>query len=223
MTLAIVAFAPRAADRDPGRLAAIAAERVVLVPVQQALGLAQRADDVGRDQPLGGDGAQVDERQVAALLRVVVRGRLDQPREQRAVAVAAEEHAVGGVAERLGLLESEQRVVRVAVELQCRDLAREDHAARGRGGAQPLEEGMVLALTGHAVERVEGEAGGLGPIEQGCLRTRLAPAPTGYPALVMGRVASVHCRGRSRPTMDLEADRSRPILSPSIDLRRDSR
>ena len=61
MASALDAFAPRAADRGLRRLAAIGAEAVVLVPVQQALCLAQRSDDVRRDEALVGDGAQVDE------------------------------------------------------------------------------------------------------------------------------------------------------------------
>ena len=91
----------------------------------------------------------------------------DQLGEQSAIAVTSEKHRVRRVAERLGLGESEQRVSHLTVGLQRRNFAREDEAARLTMGAKPGDEGFVLALIGHAIQRVEREAGGLRTIVQG--------------------------------------------------------
>ena len=167
---AIFAFAPRTTDRGARRLAAVGAERIMLVPVEQALGLAQSADDIGRHEPLVGDRAQVDERQRAALLGIIVARRLDQLGEERAVSMTAEEHGVGRAAERLRLGEGEQRVVAGLFGLEGGDLAREHEVARPGMIAQAGDESFVLPLVGHAVQRVEREAGGVRSIEQVDLR-----------------------------------------------------
>ena len=74
------------------------------MPGEQALPLRQRADHVGREKPLLGDGAQVDEGEIAALPRRLGSGCVDEMGEQRAAPVEAEQNRVPGGAEIRGLV-----------------------------------------------------------------------------------------------------------------------
>ncbi len=151
--------------------AAIAAETVPPVPVEQALGLTQQAIDFGRHGVFDRHGAQVMDEQVVASGDKKL-PRIDQPAligdilDQHGLVieklgeignalVRAEQGAFACCADCLGLCAGEKRIIAVGLAFQHRPVAANDQKTAGSGIHQPVEEIGIFAPVGQPVERID--------------------------------------------------------------------
>ena len=100
LRLALRAVAPPAALRHVGRRAAIGAEAMTRMPVQQRLGLRERRQMIDRDQTLHRDRAQIGDEKVLARFQAFGEFRIEPDAEPGGVALQTEEQRLHVVCER---------------------------------------------------------------------------------------------------------------------------
>jgi hypothetical protein len=135
---------------------------MALVPVHQALGLGHRAERAGRQQSLHGDRPQVDGDEIVAALVVFRRRRIELHGKDRDDAIEPEKGRFPGAAHVGGLGGGEQGVEAVARAPQHRDVAAQHQHPCRRVRGERGHVGLVIAVLGAPVERIDGitEAGG---------------------------------------------------------------
>ena len=149
--------------------AALGAEAVAGVPVQNALGLRHHAEQWRGQQALHGEAAQV-EADVAAVALTRFGSRLVEARgEDRARLVLPEQRGLACRAKARQFAAAEKRVERRAALAQQGNIAREDQMARAGCRPQAGDESSVIAAVGEAVERVGSIAGAGGSVGIGLL------------------------------------------------------
>ena len=174
LRLADVAFAPPARRRDARHRAAIGAMAVAHMPIHQRLGLAEHADQIGRQQALHRDRAHVDQREIVAAghghhppVEKAVAGigtQFDRPvfqqkcEDRRAAGQQAEQRGLARRAETIGFAQGKERIEAFGALSHDRRVAAEDQRARVGPGALGGQKRLVLALFRDPVERIDREA-----------------------------------------------------------------
>ncbi len=170
--------------------------------MHQRLGLAEHADEIGREQALDHDRAHVEQREVVAARRdhhapveeavAAVGAQFDRfvceqgGEDRRAVGQKSEQRVEAGRADAGDLIEREQRLEALGALVQNRRVAAKQQRARIGARAQCGEETGVLAAVGDAIERIGDEAERLRParrFEKSLIHVFNAPCqPVGRPA-----------------------------------------
>ena len=122
------------------------------MPAQHGLGLRQRRQVLRGDEPLHGDGAQVDDAQSRPRLERLDRALLEPDTETRRSVLEAEKHRVARLAERARLRGRKQRIEAIAALAQHDGVAGNRIKADARVTGQYRQRGRVAAHGGRAFE-----------------------------------------------------------------------
>ena len=150
-------IASPAALHGRGKCAAIRAEPVPCVPIENSLCLGERRQMLWVDQPLHGDRAQIRDEQIRVRRKCVARSSIEQNAEPGRAVAGPEEHGFADFGQVLCAGEAEQRVVGSRPSLHDDELAANDVRAAGGVARQlPKERGVRAPLApsleqGHSV------------------------------------------------------------------------